>query len=171
MQENLEFQEIEDDSNPIDSVEEVLAANNWSFERTHNDELIVEVTGKSSTYRLFFIWQEGMNALQFGCHYDIAIGSNNLDEAYKTIISMNQKLWMGHFDLPQETQTPIFRYTCMLRGAARASMAEAIEDMVDISLMQCERYYPAFHLLANENSAPTNPQHMSLALMETVGES
>jgi hypothetical protein len=170
MQENRDFQDIEDDSNPIDSVEDVLSANNWSFERTQNDELVVEVKGKSSTYRLFFIWQESMNALQFGCHYDIAIDESNLTEANKTIISMNQNLWMGHFDLPQETQTPIFRYTCMLRGAARSSAAELIEDMVDISLVQCERYYPAFHLLANENNA-ANTQHMSLALMETVGES
>jgi hypothetical protein len=43
--------------------------------------------------------------------------------------------------------------------------------MVDIALVQCERYYPAFHLLANKDDHAPTPQNMSLALMETVGES
>ncbi len=168
MQEHLET--LGNETHPIDCVEEVLTANNWTFERTHDDELVVEVSGKGSAYRLFFIWQENMNALQFGCHYDVTIDENNIKAASETVLAINQNLWIGHFDLPKETRTPIFRYTCIFHGAGRASAAETIEDMVDISLVQCERYYPTFDLLTNQEMT-LDSQSIALALMETAGES
>ena len=53
----------EDDAiNPLDSLEEILVANNWVFSRMNNDELVVQVNGKNCEYRLFFIWQNDMDA-------------------------------------------------------------------------------------------------------------
>ncbi len=155
--------------NPLDNVEEVLTAHNWVFNRMNNDELIVQVQGKSCNYRLFFIWQEDMNAVQFCAQYDIVVPANQYQKAASAMLDVNENLWLGHFDLPKDSGAPTFRQTCLFRGIDAASSMEHIEDMVDVALAQCERYYPVFYLLSNDNEV--NDQNLSLALMETVGES
>ena len=166
---SLQHDSFENISNPLDSVEEILSANNWVFNRMNNDELMVQVTGKACAYRLFFIWQEDMNAMQFCCQYDLAVSNKNLDIAARALMKINEGLWMGHFDIPADTRTPSFRQTCLMRGMNGPSYIEHIEDLVDISMAQCERFYAAFHLLSMAHVA--NDENMTLALMDTAGES
>lgn len=168
--------ELFDTANPLDIIEDVLTSNNWIFNRMDTNELIVQVTGKSCDYRLIFLWQEEMNAIQFCCQYDMHIDAENFDTAAKTLMSINEKLWMGHFDLPADTGIPTFRQTSLIHdGQSTTAAMESVESMLDISLTQCERYCSAFQMLAEapkgQNITPLNDQSMSLALMETVGES
>ena len=165
---SVQIDNYENISNPLDSVEEILSAHNWVFNRMNNDELMVQVTGKACEYRLFFIWQEDMSALQFCCQYNMSIDSAQMPAAGAALMKMNENLWMGHFDIPQDTKIPSFRYTCLMRGVTNASCNEYIHDLVDISMAQCERYFAAFHLLSTQAA---NDQNLSLALMDTVGES
>ncbi len=160
---------LDEVQNPLDHVEEVMTAHNWVFNRMTNDELMVQVAGKSCNYRLFFIWQEDMNAMQFCCQYDMSITAKRYETAGSALMAINENLWMGHFDLPKDSGVPSFRHTCLFRGLSGTSGAEHIEDMMDISLAQCERYYSVFHLLSAAND--TDDQSLSLALMETAGES
>jgi hypothetical protein len=155
--------------NPLDSVEEFLVSNNWVFNRMNPDELMVSVTGKTGTYRLFFLWQEDMSALQFCCQYDMIIPAANRAAATGALTDLNEGLWMGHFDIPRQTNTPSFRQTCLFRGSTKGEASEHIEDLVDISLAQCERYYPLFHFLSQSNAL--DEQNLSLAVMETAGQS
>lgn len=160
---------LEDDIHPLDSVEDVLNANNWSFDRMTEDELVVDITSRNTTYKLLFIWQPEMHALQFCIQLEQHIMDNNLKIAREAIIELNESLWMGHFDLPAKTARPAFRHTCLLRGSGPAHMTEIIDDMVDIALAQCERHGPLFTLLASANDI--EEQALSLALMDTAGES
>ena len=41
---------------------------------------------------------------------------------------------------------PVFRHAVLLRGAPGAS-AESLEDMVDIAITECERFFPAFQFV------------------------
>lgn len=163
----LRITSVED--NPLDRVEDVLSAHNWVFERMNDEELIVEVRGKACNYRLFFIWQEDMNALQFCAQYDMSITDSARDRMTKTLANINEDLWMGHFDLPRDTGVPSFRHTCLIRGMNDPAVGEMIEDMMDIALVQCERHYAAFDLLSKTEANDDNM--ISLALMETMGES
>lgn len=166
---SLHFDRIEEDANPLDSVEAVLSANNWVFNRMNDDELTVGVTGKGGQYRLFFIWQEDMQALQFCVQYDLRVAEGNRVPAQDALAVINENLWMGHFDLPKISGIPTYRHTCLFRGFSRDGMTETIEDLVDISLAQCERHYPVFAVLSSANDVSS--QGLSLALMETAGES
>ncbi|MEZ5813757.1 MAG: YbjN domain-containing protein [Alphaproteobacteria bacterium] len=160
---------IEDETNPLDNVEDILHAHNWTFNRMTDDELVVDVTGKSGNYGLFFIWQEDMGALQLCVQLDLEIRDNNIKTAQKAVFSINENLWMGHFDLPKSNNKPSYRYNCLLRGSQRHNASCLIEDVVDIALAQCERHYPLFTLLTSANDI--NDQTLSLALMDTQGES
>lgn len=164
----LQLDTLDETTNPLDCVEDILTSHNWVFSRMNDEELMVQITGKACEYRLFFIWQEDMNALQFCCQYDMIVSKQNMISAGKVLMDLNENLWMGHFDIPRDTLTPSFRHTCLMRGLNAGDSANQIEDMVDIALAQCERYYPTFSFLCN--SKPANDQALSLAMMETSGE-
>jgi len=159
---------FEDVSNPLDSVEEILCANEWIFDRMTVDELTVQITGKMGEYKLFFHWQEEYSAMQFCCQYDIDVHIKAMDEAARTMTSINSGLWLGHFDFRENTSIPCFRHTTLFRGQTQTSGAEHIEDLVDIALAECERFYPVFDMLSR--GVPQNAD-MSLALMPAAGES
>lgn len=155
--------------NPLDSVEDVLNDHNWVYARTNHDELIVEVAGKACSYKMLFVWQEQMNALQLCCQYDTQILSENLSLTAMALMDMNSDLWMGHFEIEKSTAYPLFRYTSLIRSSQTKSEYEHIEDLVDISLTQCERYQAIFQLLSN--TVHMDEQTLSFAMMDTAGES
>ncbi len=164
-----EYDYFEERLNPLDNVEDVLSNHNWNFDRMGPDELIVAVTGKACKYRLFFVWQEDMSALQLCFQYDMAIEHNNGMSASAALRTMNEDLWMGHFEIPAETNIPAFRYTCLFKNPDAAYISDTVEDIVDIALVQCERFFPVFQLLAMANDI--DDAGLSLALMDTAGES
>ncbi len=157
-------------SNPLDSVEEILTANDWIFNRQTDDELNVQVTGRhGGIYDMHFFWQEEFGAMQFTCK----MGEIDIPEDKMTLVSqamrkINSNLWLGHFDFLEEQRIPRFRHTCLFRGMHGASGAEHIEDLVDIALAECERFFSAFDLISRPKQA--DEALLSLAMMDTSGE-
>jgi hypothetical protein len=80
---------------------------------------------------------------------------------------INEKLWLGHFDVCSDELVPMFRHTVLLRGAGGVS-PEQLEDLVDIAISECERFYPAFQFLLWGGRKPD--QAIEAALLDTVGE-
>lgn len=157
------------DTNPLDHVEEVLTNNNWVFSRMNEDELMVHVSGKACNYNLFFIWHEDMSAMQFCCQYDFSINAVNTTAAARVLLSVNQNLWLGHFDLPGNTNKPSFRHTLLFRGAdSYENAADQIADLVDICMNECEHYYGLFNMLTGGEQI-ADDQNLSLAIMQTRG--
>lgn len=161
--------EIFDDvSNPLDSVEDILAGQDWVFSRPRPDELSVQVSGKNGIYSITFLWQEEFSVLQFICEYDLKIPSERAQLAASILRRLNENLWLGHFDIPQCTGAPRFRHTSMFRGWTHTSGAEHVEDLVDIALAECDRCYGAFAFLCS--SPAPDESSLSLMLCEEAGE-
>lgn len=161
---------IEEGVNPLDSVEEMLCDNNWIYSRTDDNCLTVQVKGKTCNYQLSFLWQRNLSALQFTCKFiDLAVKPDNMAMAAASLIDMNEETWMGHFEISKGDLKPSYRQTCLMKGYSISDDNEYFEDLIDISLAHCERYYPVFHILSKESNA--NSENLSLALMETAGES
>ena len=74
-------------------------------------------------------------------------------EAVRTAGLANDKLWIGHFGIDSDDGMPVFRHAVLLRGAPGAS-AESLEDMVDIAITECERFFPAFQFVLWGGKAP-----------------
>lgn len=158
---------FEDVSNPLDCIEDMLAAQEWMFDRPNPDELCVHVSGRHGQYRMTFIWQEEFSAMQFFCDSDIAIPQHHRDIALQAIHKINSALWLGHFIVAEETGLPTFRHTSLFRGCTHTSGAEHIEDLIEIALGECERYYSVFSLMGNASMDDTL---LSLALSQSQGE-
>lgn len=168
---SVSYDYIVSEANPLDSIEELMESHNWVFNRMSDEELMVQVTGKSCSYNLYFIWQDNMNALQFCVQYDFQINKSEMDKAARTLMTINENLWMGHFEIPKDTRTPSFRYTGLYSGLKQSAGADSshVSDLVEVALSQCEKHYAVFYFLSHANDA--NEQNLSLALMETMGES
>src|SRR5271155_4981547 len=133
-------------SNPLDILEEIVTANEWLFDRAHDDELIVELAGRWCHYRMFFVWQRGIGALQFSCQFDMKVPDPKRNDVHDLLAILNNRLWLGHFDLEPAQHTPLFRYTVLARSG-RMPGVETLEDLVEIALTECERFYPAFQFV------------------------
>lgn len=153
--------------NPLDLVEEIVAANEWPFERPGEDEMVVEITGRWCDYRLFFVWQHEVSAMQFSCQFDMKVPGARRSATHELLAEVNSRMWLGHFDVCTEEHTPLFRQTLLLRGA-RAASVEQIEDLVDIAIAECERYYPAFQFVIWGGKSAQDA--VSAAILDTMGE-
>lgn len=154
-------------SNPLDIVEEVIISNDWSYERFSEEELGVEISGKWCNHRFVFMWKNEWESLHFTCYMDVKIPKARIKDACELIIKANQKVWLGGFELSSEDNAPGFRYTMLLRGNSLVS-TEQIEDLVDIALTECERFYPALQLVVWGGKSPD--EALAVSLFDTVGE-
>ncbi|WP_158044028.1 YbjN domain-containing protein [Skermanella pratensis] len=153
--------------NPLDIVEEIVVANEWPFDRSNDDELIVEIAARWCDYRLYFVWQGEVSAMQFSCQFDMKAPKSRRQELNELLSEVNAKMWLGHFDICPDEHTPMFRHTTLLRGAPRASI-EQMEDLVEIALMECERFYPAFQFVISGGKSAS--EAVTAAILDTVGE-
>ncbi len=153
--------------NPIDLIEQLVMANQWVFDRSADDELAVEVAGRWCDYKLFFSWREDVSALHFSCAFDMRVPAAKVSPVHQLLSQVNEKLWLGHFDLWSEDGLPLFRHAVPLRGTSGASL-EQLEDLVTAALRECARFYPAFQFVVWGGKTPT--EAVAVSLIDPVGE-
>ena len=154
-------------ANPIDLVEEIVQANEWPHDRANDDEMVVEISGRWCDYRLLFVWQRELNALHFSCAFEMKVPRLRRAAVYELLAAINERLWLGHFDLAADDHSPAFRQGVLLRGAFGTSV-EQIEDLVEISLSDCERFFPAFQLVVWGGKNPE--EAIAAAMIDPIGE-
>ncbi len=154
-------------SNPLDVIEQIIAANEWAFERRSDGEMAAEAPGKWCDYGLYFSWSQEISAMHFSCAFDLKVPAAQRDRLFELLAMANEKLWIGHFGLESEEGVPVFRHAVLLRGAPGAS-AESLEDMVDIALTECERFFPAFQFVLWGGKKPE--EALQAAMLECAGE-
>ena len=98
-----------------------MANHDWSFERPTDDELMVQIGARRGTYRMTFLWQEEYSAMQFFCEFDLEIPKERYDMTSKVLRDVNENLWLGHFDVPEDSNVPYFRHTTLFRGMTQTS--------------------------------------------------
>lgn len=161
------YQMEADDAHPIDLVERVIGANQWSHQRVSDDELAVEIAGCWCDYRLFFAWHREVAAIHFSLALDMRVPKAKHGEVGVLLATINEKLWLGHFDLWSEDGLPMFRYAVLLRGTSGPSHAQ-IEELVNIAISESDRFYPAFQFVIWGGKSVADA--VACALIDPVGE-
>ena len=154
-------------ANPIDLVEEIVQANEWPHDRSSDEEMVVEISGRWCDYRLFFVWQRENSVLHYSCGFEMKVPRPRRSPVYELLAAVNERLWLGHFDLADGDDSPSFRQGVLLRGVFGASV-EQIEDLVDISISECERFFPAFQLVIWAGKSAK--EAIAAAMIDPVGE-
>ena len=152
--------------NPIDVVEEIIHQKNWSFSRSDDYELVADIASKWCQYRLYFSWSEKVRAMSFTITFDIKFPRSKIFKAYELIGLINENLWIGHFDITSKNGIPAFRHT-ILSSTDNDFLHKKLEDLVDIAIYECEKYYPSFQQVLFDEIKPS--KSLILANFEVLG--
>ncbi len=151
---------------PLDVVERVLAAENLAFDRTDDGDLAFALTGDWKDFELWFAWRPEADCLQICLSVDLKVSISLRDSAHALINLINQRVWLGHFEVWAEDGEIVFRHAMALPDGERPSMAQTA-SMIDAAMEAADRFYPAFDFLITGGKTPA--EAMAACMFETVG--
>tara|TARA_B100000674_G_scaffold90596_1_gene63213 strand:- start:408 stop:896 length:489 start_codon:yes stop_codon:yes gene_type:complete len=152
--------------NPIDIIEDVIYQKKWSFSRAADHELVAEISSQWCLYRLYFTWSEKINALSLSITFDIRFPQTQFKKAYELLGLINENLWIGHFDITSRNGIPAFRHT-ILSSSENEILHKKFEDLVDIGIYECEKFYPCFQQILFEEI--TAKEAIKFSNFEVIG--
>jgi len=153
--------------NPLDLAELVFLDRDWSFDRASDGELVAEASGSWCKYHVWFTWQEDCGGLTLSCAMESKFPKPQLLKVHTLLAMANEKIWLGHFDVCMDDFTNVFRHSMLLRDGA-GTTAEHLQELLDIAVNECERFYPAFQSVIWGGKAPA--EAIQFALFETIAE-
>lgn len=158
--------DIERHSNPVDMIEFVAANNDWSFERSGDDEIAMIVEGDWANYQISFSWMEDLEAVHLACAFDLNVPEHRSGELLQLLSLINGQVLMGHFDIWARDSVVIFRQSLLLSGGAEPTNQQ-VEVLLSGAVEACEAYFQAFQFVVWSGMAPR--QALDLVMFETQG--
>lgn len=152
---------------PIDTVEHVVAAKEWPFERPSDEEMAVQLPGHWCDLSFYISWEEALSTIQFTLSLQMRVPDARRADVYEMLALANDKVWMGHFSVWQEEGLLVFRHALPMRGSEGPS-EQQVEDLIQNALMECQRFFPAFQYVLWGGKSPA--EALTAAMIETVGE-
>lgn len=152
--------------NPLDLAELVIMDRDWVFDRPDDGELIAEVSGAWCNYRIWFTWQEDSGGLTLSCALDSKL-PKQAAKVHSLLALVNEKLWLGHFDICSEDASVVFRHSLLLCEGA-GTTAEHLQQLLDIAITECDRFYPAFQSVVWGGKSAADA--LAIAMFDTIAE-
>ena len=160
-------EEVELALDPLDVVEHVLAAENLEFDRTDDGDLAFALAGDWKDYEMWFAWRPEADCLQLCLSMDMrAEKGAKRAPAFELVSMINQRVWLGHFEVWAEDGEVVFRHSLPLPTGDRPTLAQAA-SMIDAAVEAADRFYPAFDFLLKGSKSPD--EAMAACMFETVG--
>lgn len=154
--------------NPLESIELVLGANGWPYERMSEEEISATAKGKWCEYFLRFYWQEEGRILQLACILDLTVPSDRKREVYQALSMINERMWVGHFEMWDDDSVIMFRHATLAEEEATGVSPATSSAVMEIALSECERFYPVFQFVAWTSKTPA--EAIQAAMLNTEGE-
>jgi len=130
-------------ANPLEVVERMAIEHNWAVARLTEAEVALAVNGAWASYQVSFDWMEETELLHLACAFEIKVPPLRLSEVQRLIVSINEQLWIGHFDVWTDNGMITYRHALLLAGGLAVSGRQC-EVALGSALDACERYYPTF---------------------------
>ncbi len=154
-------------TSPLDIAESIMIDRDWVFDRLDEEQILAEHTGNWCTYKLWVTWREEEGGLTLSCAVDGRVAKPLVTKMYSLLCLANEKMWLGHFELDQELQSVVYRYSLHIHHLS-TSTEEQMQELLDIAIQECERFYPAFQGVLWGGKSPKDA--LEYALFETIAE-
>jgi len=129
---------------PIDMIETLARASDMEAERVDDTEVHVCLTGSWRDVSLWFSWREEMQVLQVGAPLEMRVPDARSAEVFKLLALVNERLWIGHFDLWGEDGGIVYRNGAVLSEGQGMAPGQA-EILLRGAMDAFEQFYPAFN--------------------------
>lgn len=156
----------DDDLHPIDIVENIASHHAWEFDRVADDQIAMAVEGQWRTYSVTLAWSAKDETLRLICTFEMEPPAARLGEIYDLMNRCNDMVWTGAFTYWAAQKLMVWRYGLCLAGGQVAG-AEQIDALIASAVLACERFYPAFQLVAWADRPPASA--MQVAMAEAYG--
>jgi hypothetical protein len=153
--------------NPLETVEHIATANEWSFERAASDEITIVVRGRWTDYQISFTWMDEIEALHLACAFELKPPARTRTEVGQLAAMINEQLWVGHFDFWNQDGLVMYRHALILAGGVEVSSRQC-EALLSNALDACERYYPAFQFVVWAGKSARDA--LDATMFEVAGE-
>lgn len=153
-------------NNPIGLVEDYAINQEWNVERSNEYELWAEMPGQWGNQRLWAAFHDDTGFLQLNCYMNLKIPTRQLLNTSQAITLMNERVWLGHFEIWSEEKVPVFRVVVPLRNSELRS--EQLEDIIIAIHEETERFFPAIQWVIWGGKTPE--EAIAAAIIETEGE-
>lgn len=155
------------ESDPLDAVEQAVIAEQLPYERDEAGELHMSAPGAWRDHQIWFAWRPDMEALHICGSLDLKVPANRFSDVCQLVARLNEKLWLGHFDIWAEDGSIVYRHAISLPNGEAVSPSQAAA-MISAAREAGERFYPAFHFLVWGGKGVE--EAAAAAMFETAGE-
>lgn len=153
-------------ADPIDLIEEMAQASDLEAQRVDDDEVHVCLTGSWRDISMWFAWREEAQVLQIGAPLELKVPNERSVEVHKLLALVNERLWIGHFDLWGDEGGLIYRNGAVLAEGQGMAPGQA-EILLRGAMEAFDRYYPAFNYVIW--GGKTARDAMAACILEPMG--
>lgn len=151
---------------PLDAIEAVAGALEIEIERVDDVEIHLAVPGTWRDAGVWFTWRPEVSTLQMGAPLDVKVPENLMMPAARLVTMINERLWIGHFDLWTEDQNIVFRNSIVLPQDGSLDDVQA-QYLIRGATEAIDRFFPAFNYLIWGGKSPE--EALESSLFETAG--
>jgi hypothetical protein len=162
----LNTQEHVSVADPLESIEQAVIAEQFPYERDEL-ELHLAAPGAWRDHQIWFAYRPELDVIHVCSSLELKAPDTRYREVCELVTRLNERLWMGHFDLWSDDGSIVFRHALTLTEAAGVTPAQA-GALIAAAKEAGERLYPAFHYLLW--SGKSAAEAVSAAMFDTVGE-
>lgn len=162
----LNTQEHVSIADPLESIEQAVIAEQFPYERDEL-ELHLAAPGAWRDHQIWFAYRPELDVIHVCSSLELKAPDNRYRDVCELVTRLNERLWMGHFDLWSDDGSIVFRHALTLTEAAGVTPAQA-GALIAAAKEAGERLYPAFHYLLWSGKSAS--EAVSAAMFDTVGE-
>jgi len=151
---------------PLEALEAVADELALSVERVDADELHVAMPGLWRDAGFWFTWRPELSTLQMGAPLDLKAPVGRINEVARLVAMVNERLWIGHFDLWSDDSSIVYRNAAVLPSDGRLDAGQA-EILIKGAREAIDRFLPAFNFLIWGGKSPQ--EALDASMFETAG--
>ena len=131
-------------TDPIEMIEQLAYSADLEAQRVDDTEVHVSLSGSWRDISLWFSWRAEAQVLQIGAPLEMKVPNGRKNDVLALLALVNERLWIGHFDLWCEDGGIIYRNAAVLSEEQGMSAGQA-EILLRGAMEAFEQYYPAFN--------------------------
>ncbi len=134
-------------SDRLETVVELAQQERWDCERLDEEEidLFVSIQGAELQVRVTDLPDFDALHFAFGAP-NLTVSKEQYDQMHDMLRTINERLWVGHFDLLPDEHQIVYRHTVLLAG--QEVQKESCEAVIAFDRSSYERYLGSFVLVA-----------------------
>ncbi len=163
----VDFQtSLELNTDPLESLEAVAGLLEIEAERIDDGELHLAMPGAWRDAGVWFTWRPELSTLQMGAPLDIKAPKTRMADAARLVAMVNERLWIGHFDLWSDDLSIVYRNAAILPEGGKLDGVQA-QYLIQGASEAIDRFFPAFNYLIWGDKSPE--EALEASLFETQG--